>query len=271
MSCFSSEIVGSKLLYAGEWLPIAQTPWHYMPRWIAITTPIAILAGAPAALLRYRNHAERGAIGLIIFATLFPVFYIIATRAAVYDGARHLLFVIPPLAILAAAGWSRLFELVQARRAALVALVLLFAVSWYDPIRFVLANHPNQNVYFNPLVGGIKGAFLRYDLDYWNNSFKQAIDWLNKTATDSGQPLAFSTANGNVDAPGLYSRRFPALRYVPRLHPRSRRVLYVIILMRGAPNEIGPVLSLDDLVYAVTVDEVPICLIRRMEAGLESE
>jgi hypothetical protein len=36
-----------------------------------------------------------------------------------------------------------------------------------EPLVFQARNHPNQIVYFSPLMGGPKSAFARYDMDYW--------------------------------------------------------------------------------------------------------
>ena len=84
-----------------------------------------------------------------------------------------LLFIYPVLVVLAAAGWTGLrspgpsaVRRDEAQRwlAAGVASMLVFDV------RF----HPNQGVYFNALVGGPRGAFARYDMDYWGNCVLQA-------------------------------------------------------------------------------------------------
>jgi tetratricopeptide (TPR) repeat protein len=40
--------------------------------------------------------------------------------------------------------------------------------------------HPNQYVYFNETVGGLKGAYGYYETDYYQNSGLQAADWLKR-------------------------------------------------------------------------------------------
>lgn len=39
--------------------------------------------------------------------------------------------------------------------------------------------HPYQYVYFNSLVGGLKGAFRQYETDYWGLGFKEGTLWFN--------------------------------------------------------------------------------------------
>ena len=53
--------------------------------------------------------------------------------------------------------------------------------------------HPYENLSYNALVGGLPGAFRRYDMDYWFNSMPEAIRMLEaflrrQDAGRSGQP-----------------------------------------------------------------------------------
>ena len=59
-----------------------------------------VLAGV--ALVRPSPYRV-GAWGLLA-AALFPVAYVIAMQSTLYDGVRHLLFIVPPIAALAARG-----------------------------------------------------------------------------------------------------------------------------------------------------------------------
>jgi hypothetical protein len=38
--------------------------------------------------------------------------------------------------------------------------------------------YPFQNLYFNELTGGLKGAHGRFDTDYWGQTYKEATEWL---------------------------------------------------------------------------------------------
>jgi hypothetical protein len=44
--------------------------------------------------------------------------------------------------------------------------------------------HPYEGLSYNSLVGGLPGAFRRYDLDYWFNSMPEAIRTLEKFVRD---------------------------------------------------------------------------------------
>ena len=48
------------------------------------------------------------------------------------------------------------------------AAILLLAVNMGGAaIRFMIRSHPHQNVYFNSIVGGTRGAAGKYEMDYW--------------------------------------------------------------------------------------------------------
>jgi hypothetical protein len=259
MSHFPTDEVAG-VLFDGRWFSIDALPWDYIPRWLLITAPLPVLAGALAGVLT-ANRETRGAVALLVFAVVFPVGYIIVTKAAVYDAARHVLFVIPPLTMLAAFGWSRLFVLVRCRIALSACLSALFLLGWIDPVRFWIVNHPNQIVYFNPLVGGIKGALLRYDLDYWNNSFEQAVHWLNATAERSGQPILYTSVYGGPSVIEARQARYPGLRYISSNHLEAEKSNFVIALLRGNAELLQTMLEAPNIAHAILVDGVPICLI----------
>ena len=69
-----------------------------------------------------------------------------------YDAMRHLLFVIPPLAVLSSAGWLRTIEATSGGARLLIAAVLVAGV--VEPLGFQWRNHPNQIAYVQPLAGG---------------------------------------------------------------------------------------------------------------------
>ena len=50
--------------------------------------------------------------------------------------------------------------------------------------------HPNQYIYYNALVGGVRGANGRYELDYWGTSLAEAAGTLAAYVRDQdgGKP-----------------------------------------------------------------------------------
>jgi hypothetical protein len=114
---------------------------------------------------------------------LLPVIAFIALRPNMYDGMRHALFLLPPMALLAAFAGAWLVELatkrgVIARSAAVAGVAIAAGLSLLPLIRL----HPYQMTYFNFLVGGLHGAAGRYETDYWASSYREAMLWINSHA-----------------------------------------------------------------------------------------
>jgi hypothetical protein len=49
--------------------------------------------------------------------------------------------------------------------------------------------HPYEYIFANNLIGGVRGAYGRYESDYWGSSFKEAAqDIQNLVASEGGVP-----------------------------------------------------------------------------------
>lgn len=168
-------------LFEGVKVPTVEIPAHYLPRWISIGMPLFILIGfigAVALLYKWTKNSKHSYYLLLIFATVFPIFYIIYKKSVVYDGMRHILFVLPLMVVLAALFYDYLLQLFAAKKTIQYAVAGVTLVLVALPARFMFANHPNEYTYFNELAGGIKGAYGEYETDYYFNSMKGALDWL---------------------------------------------------------------------------------------------
>jgi hypothetical protein len=106
------------VLYLGQEVPAAALPWHYLPVWIGVTTPLATLGLLGAGLLglarSWRGRPDlllgraetRNQLVFVLWA-FGPLAAIAATRAVVYDGWRHVFFVYPALVLIGVEGARR--------------------------------------------------------------------------------------------------------------------------------------------------------------------
>jgi len=181
-----------KELYAGQLISVPDMPASYLPRLFMMTLPEVMLAlgligiaGAVVAILRRAtplNH--RASLLMLTLAALLPVAIAMATRPALYNGLRHFIFVVPPLAVLGGLAFGWLFE--RARRlddglggrVALSGLAAVFIAGLGLPIVDMVRLHPYQYTSFNTLSGGVSKAHDNYMLDYWGLAFKQAANEL---------------------------------------------------------------------------------------------
>jgi hypothetical protein len=184
LAAFSHQVFPYPTLFAGSYMLPAKLPWFYLPVYILIALPelvLLLLAAAPvaawAALRRMPWPLERTRVlaGFMLgFAVLFPVAYAIAIHAILFDGMRHFIFVLPPIAVIAALvadGCLDRLARVPWRRLAYAALMLYGVYH----VGVMAALHPDEYVYYNLFVGGVRGARGMFKLDYWANSYAEAV------------------------------------------------------------------------------------------------
>jgi hypothetical protein len=176
---------------------MADVPRWYIPTYMAIKLTLLLLIGAALALaLAVWPRGEgpvastpwRKEIALVALAAFFPLVCDVAAGGPAFTGMRHFLFTVPPIAVLAGLGLHGLFARVQARRPMVAAFALTLVVvdlGWSASTLYRL--HPDEYLYFNPLVGGLAGASRRYDTDYWVNIMPEAVTdlehFLDRTET----------------------------------------------------------------------------------------
>jgi hypothetical protein len=169
----------------GQVYHMADVPRWYVPTYIGIKLTLWLLMGAVAAfvfMLRpplraaATSRAWRQETILIAFAALFPLACEVIADGPAFSGLRHFLFTVPPIAVLAGLGLNgalaRLGELHRA--AAFAGLALIFSGLGWDATTLYRL-HPDEYLYFNPLVGGLAGASRHYDTDYWFNIMPEAV------------------------------------------------------------------------------------------------
>jgi hypothetical protein len=171
-----------RTLLAGEVYTMATVPRWYVPAYISIRLPIIMLIGAvlAAALsLGRKQHVgepRRNEIGLLAVTALFPIVCEVVDHGPAFTGLRHFLFVVPLIAALSGIGLEILLQRLPANRpivargtAATIASLLIWNAA--NLVRL----HPYENLYYNPLVGGLKGAAGRYATDYWVSIMPEAV------------------------------------------------------------------------------------------------
>lgn len=243
------------MLFNGRELRSSEIPWTYVPTWLVYTTPPVVLAGALLSLGRLKDSV-RSALPVLgmWFALLFPIAYVIARNSTIYDGIRQLLFIMPPLFVLAAMGWGWCLHALDFRGKAMAAGVL--ALGLLEPLAFQVRNHPNQVVYFNQLLGGPAAARQRFELDYWGNCYFQAMRQAASLARQARVPVALSGRQ-----PHLLTLNAPRVPEVFVTEQRHGRHHLQILLMRGSTHDLVEMMSHPDIVYTVaTADGTPLCI-----------
>jgi Dolichyl-phosphate-mannose-protein mannosyltransferase len=181
---FSHEIFPFLTLFAGRYVPASDLPWTYLPVHIALALPELVLSLVLAspfvafALARrrgwLRDRTTTLQLFLVAFAVVFPVAYAIAIKAVLFDGMRHFIFVLPPIAALAAVVADRALDGLSklAVRPYAYGALALYGIGH---VAVMVQLHPDEYVYYNGFIGGVEGAAGLFKLDYWANSYAEAV------------------------------------------------------------------------------------------------
>jgi 4-amino-4-deoxy-L-arabinose transferase-like glycosyltransferase len=183
-------------LFEGVRIEVIDMPRRYVPELLALKLPelvsllgLAGLVGALIVAARGSNTPRRRAQAFTVaLAALLPVAVAVATRPAMYNGLRHLLFVVPPIVALGGfAGAAMLDALARRSMVAAAAGAAAIAFGLALPIADMVRLHPYEYVSFNHIAGGVGAARERFMLDYWGLSFKQATAALKATLAQRGE------------------------------------------------------------------------------------
>ncbi|KKQ18453.1 MAG: 4-amino-4-deoxy-L-arabinose transferase and related glycosyltransferase of PMT family-like protein [Berkelbacteria bacterium GW2011_GWA1_36_9] len=178
--------------------------------WVMLTTPpITIFLSALSILGVYQRWREKEKIFLLWAVWLIvPILRVSMPGSSIYGGARQIMEFLPALALLSGLGALTLFKFFQSRRWIIVVIFLLFTPHFVTLIKL----HPNENVYFNFLIGGLPGA-QKARIPYFGNSlgnaYLQAVKWINTNAEKNSR-LALVQAT-MVNIPKSYLR--PDIRF----------------------------------------------------------
>lgn len=173
-------------LFEGKIYWSDQLPWYYLPKYIAITTPLSVLLGMVLSFTFFikRDQTEKRIIAILFFMILFPLSFVIIKSSNVYGGWRHLLFIYPLIAVLCGLGYKYLFSKSKFITWGIIAALFL------HPTLFIIRNHPYQYLYFNQFVGGWNNAYGNYEGDYYFHSVTEACNWIKKHNANSPTTIA---------------------------------------------------------------------------------
>jgi hypothetical protein len=200
----------------------------------------ASLRGAALLLARSRRRL------LVWAAVILPIGFIIVRRSTLYDGIRHVLFVIPMLALIAGAGFLRLRPLL--RRFPVISAAI--GGTYVGVAIWTLAVlHPLEYIATNALAGGVAGAQGRFDLDYWAIAATVALRRL-ESRLDYDHPERFAESPPSITICMSYreSAVAPLFRRPWRLETDPKRADFFIATERWHCAE--------DITDAVLIDEV---------------
>lgn len=189
------------VLYRGHYYPSTNLPWHYLPIWISITTPLLYLALFPVGCFRILKDfiqkrlifiKSNGSIQDItnLAIVILPIAAAILMKSTIYDGWRQFYFLYPSLIYISISS----FVLISNKFYNSV-LIFIASIAILVNIYWLHNNHPYQNVYFNIFAG--KNWSKKFEGDYWGLTNTQGLKYI--LAKDSSKTIkVFSVGNTSL-------------------------------------------------------------------------
>lgn len=240
-------------------------PWYYLPKYMLITIPIVIFSGIAAFLLNTRKNyspIQKTLLILLAFTILFPIAFVILKNSNLYGSWRHFLFVYPGIILISALGIHAFLVRFKQNFIRIPAILILLLLIIH-PVRFMASNHPYYYLYYNQLVGGLKGAYGNYETDYYYHSMREGAEWLQeylKNKPDSGKIVV--GANFPIQ---WYFRNQQKIQFV--YFPYQNRSLYdwdysivanSYISSWQLKNKLWPPIN---TIHTIFADGVPVCAV----------
>ncbi len=175
----------------------------YASKWILFTTPPLVLASFVVGLL-LKNYSKKSFV-VILWLILFLITLIRVSlpEATIYGGVRQIMEYIPAMCLIAGVGASFVVHILSKRLRVNLELASIFAISIVSFFLIIplIRLHPNQNVYFNFLIGGLKGAVEKKIPSAGNsfgNAYIQGIEWLNIHAAPNSKLALIQGTSPNL-------------------------------------------------------------------------
>lgn len=264
----------SHLLFEGKFEYIPLLPRYYGIKMLLITLPLFVISGFALTIIawfRSRNNSPlRTYLPVLLFMVLFPFLFMLIRGSFLYDGVRHLLFIIALISVAAAIGIDQFFVLMDSRKLILHSFLVSITILAFLPLRFMVRNHPYEYTYFNEFIGGLAGAFSYYETDYYMHSVKKAYEWLveNQSIQLKNAPDS-TTLTTDCGAQILYN--------YSKANPAPFRIIYegfstqnqsdwdygifISRFMDGPALRSGYWPGNGKVIYEVKADGVPLCIV----------
>jgi tetratricopeptide (TPR) repeat protein len=259
-----------KQVFEGKFIWSDNVPVYYLPKYILMTIPELIIIGIILffVFIKKIKKEHRTWIFILLFASIFPVVYIIYKKSNVYGGWRHVMFIYPGLVIIAALGVNTFIDFFKKKYIQYI-IIGVFAALSILPLSFIIRNHPHEYIYYNTFCGGVKKAYGNYEMDYFYHSLRAGSEWIIKNKIDNatipeGKKIIVATNHASI------------VEYYFRNYTDKVKVVYIRYYERGntdwdyavlANSYINPFQLKKNIwppantIHTIDVDKKPVCAI----------
>jgi hypothetical protein len=269
---FANHPASWEFMHWGEMVHTTTLPWSYVPAQLLVRLPegfllllcIAVFSGIAGALatlrlgfaptaLPWRSRLKKAVmataqarLSLIVWvAATLPIAAIILQHSTLYDGIRHVLFLIPMLAVVASFGFVRIAPLLH--RVPKTTAAIAGAYVGHAALAFALL-HPLQYASFNVFAGGVIGAYGRFEQDYWSLAVLPALRRLEERL-DREDPGRFANNPPSIKlCTGFHENMVaPMFRRPWQLEMEPAKADFIIESERWRCSQHLPVIVIDEV------------------------
>ncbi|MEK6322628.1 MAG: glycosyltransferase family 39 protein [Acidobacteriota bacterium] len=198
-----------EMLYFGHYISATHLPWHYLPAWILLTTPLFFsvfwIFGAVITIKTlitdpisfFKGNFLWGA---VLYLSVAPILAVILLKSVVYDSWRHVFFIYPFFVLVAVFGFKNLYE----RLSAMPKTILTGFTALYFLAMTIITIylHPHQNSYFNlAAVMCYTPVEKQFEMDYWGLGYRQGLEYILRSNPDKGAIKVRS-----LNEPGVWNK-----------------------------------------------------------------
>ncbi len=250
------------VLFMGQVYSANQLPRRFFPTLLGLqlTEPALILITIGFAVSLWLLIKCKNKEPILLFAGWFlvPAFYIVLSHSNLYDNARQLLFLWPPLFMLAGLGIDQLMTLIKLPFLNAALLIVIALPGIYAGIQL----HPYEYIYYNSLIGGVPGANRKFELDYWATSFQKSIQYINENAKPGTRVVMVI---GNRQVIKEYARPDLSIGVTNNLNVPQSQPYYILSSTRA--NQDLPYCKNIRIVFAVQRDGALLSYVKQVTPG----
>lgn len=223
--------LGGVVLYRGAFIEAARLPWHYIPFWMLITTPLGYIffaaVGAFELVIHFIDNRSikqllsKKDLILVSCWLIVPVITVIVLQSVLYDAWRQMFFIYPAFIFFSLIGLKGLLvinwgKLSNTLSNIVIAIILVIAI--VEPLVFIVNNHPIEMVYFNELPY-TRSEKLRpvYEMEYWGLSYRQGLEYILEQNPKGEIKVKIANSPGRLNSKLFSKQDRERLIFVPNI------------------------------------------------------
>lgn len=190
------------MLFEGKMIDSLNLPENYLFKSFLYTIPLYVYGTMLLFFVNIRQEwkkYDRAALLYLLFTVIFPISYIVASKANVYNGWRHESFVFCGAAVLCAIGLYETFLWFRDKKFYRIWKFLcpgLVVLSFLPTFIWMVKNYKYTYAYYNVIAGD---PYLQFDMDYLETAQTVLFDWLVENELKEGHDsISVSSKNYNV-------------------------------------------------------------------------